>query len=254
MSTQTEPFVHVQLDNHIAHIRFFHPSGNAFPAAQLNALEAAFLKLSTQSEVHAIVLQSEGQGPFCAGASFDELLQVQTEAEGLAFFSGFARVINAMRLCPQWIVGRVHGKAVGGGVGLIAACDYVFATDKAAIKLSEIAIGIGPFVIEPAVSRKMGTQAMTALAYAPEQWQTSAWAHQHHLYQQLFADTDSMDAALTNYIHSLRTYNPDAMRTLKAIAWEGTAHWAQLLPERAAISGRLVLSDFTRNALSALKK
>ncbi|OYU84106.1 MAG: enoyl-CoA hydratase [Flavobacterium sp. BFFFF2] len=255
MSTDhTGSFLDIQTDRGIAFVTFAHPAGNSFPSAQLQATEYAFRQLATDQSVKAIVLQSNGSGPFCAGASFDELLAVTNEAEGLAFFSGFARVINAMRRCPQWIIGRVQGKTVGGGVGLAAACDVVFATEKAAVKLSEIAIGIGPFVIEPAVSRKIGSTAMSALAFVPDQWKSAAWALEKGLYNEVFETEQLMDEALQLYLEQLRNYHRDAMKSLKEITWQGTEHWDQLLLERAAISGQLVLSDFTKNALNQFKK
>jgi methylglutaconyl-CoA hydratase len=172
---------------------------------------------------------------------------------GQQFFSGFANVINAMRKCSKIIVGRVHGKAVGGGVGLMAACDYVFANQQVSVKLSELAIGIGPFVIEPVVSKKIGTTAMSALTLAPLSWKNADWAFQHGLIQELYENNESMDLALNEYVKNLSTYIPESLKEMKKILWKQTEHWDVLLAERAAISGKLVLSDFTKNALEAFK-
>lgn len=238
----------------VATITFSHPAGNSFPSTQLKQLTAELERLSLADEVSVILLQSAGEGPFCAGASFDELLSIQNLAEGKLFFSGFANVINAMRKCSKLIVGRIQGKAVGGGVGLASACDYAFATEAAAIKLSEIAIGIGPFVIEPAVSRKIGKAGMSEMALDPTQWKSGTWAFEHQLYAQLFPSIEAMDEALQKFVSQLASYNPEALAEMKKVLWEGTEHWDTLLYERAAISGKLVLSDFTKTALAQFKK
>jgi methylglutaconyl-CoA hydratase len=190
---------------------------------------------------------------FCSGASFDELVAINSEAEGKAFFSGFAHVINAMRRCHKLIIGRIHGKAVGGGVGLISAVDYAIATDTATIKLSELAVGIGPFVVGPAVERKVGTSAFSQLAIDATEWRSAEWAKRNNLYAEVHHSVAEMDDAVAALANKLAHSNPEAMSELKKIFWKGTDHWETLLTERAAISGRLVLSDFTRNAISAFK-
>lgn len=242
------------INNKIATITFSHPASNSFPSNQLKALTEEINSLSDNEQVSVVVLQSGGVGAFCAGASFDELLAVSDLETGRQFFSGFANVINAMRTCKKIIVGRIHGKTVGGGVGLASACDYTFATETASIKLSEIAIGIGPFVIEPAVSRKMGKSATTEMTLNPTEWKSAQWAFDHKLYVQLFTTTEDMDAALHKFTAQLANYNPEALYEMKKVLWEGTESWGELLYERAGISGKLVLSDFTKEALKAFKK
>ena len=242
------------IENKIATLTFSHPASNSFPSHQLQALTDEINALSANEAVTVIVLKSEGTGAFCAGASFDELLQVNDLETGKAFFSGFANVINAMRTCKKIIIGRIHGKAVGGGVGLASACDYAFATQNASIKLSEIAIGIGPFVIEPAVSRKMGATAMAEMTLSPVEWKSAQWAFEHKLFAQLFDSTEAMDQAMDTFVNQLAGYNPEALYEFKKVLWAGTEHWNTLLYERAAISGTLVLSDFTKSALHAFKK
>lgn len=250
----TNGTIQTTIKNKIARATFSHPASNSFPSNQLKALTEELNSLSNNDEVTVIVLQSQGSGAFCAGASFDELLAVNDLKTGKQFFSGFANVINAMRSCKKVIVGRIHGKAVGGGVGLASACDYAFATDAASIKLSEIAIGIGPFVIEPAVSRKIGKSAMAEMTLSPAEWKSAQWAFEQKLYAQLFASVTEMDEALEKFVAQLATYNPDALHEFKKVLWEGTENWDELLYERAAISGKLVLSDFTKEALNAFKK
>lgn len=235
--------------NKIATVQFGHPASNSFPRVLLDRLTNELTFLSDNPEISVVVLKSEGTGAFCAGASFDELLAVTTLEEGTRFFSGFANLINAMRSCKKLIVGRIHGKAVGGGVGIIAACDYALGTPESAVKLSELAIGIGPFVIEPAVSRKIGKMAMSEMTLAAHEWKTAAWANQKGLYAKVLQTQEELDLEVTAFAKRLANYNPDALAEMKKVIWEGTTHWDKLLKERAAISGKLVLSDFTKNAL-----
>ena len=211
-------------------------------------------ELSKKEEVSLIVLKSEGDRAFCAGASFDELVAVSNLEEGKAFFSGFANVINAMRTCKKLIIGRVQGKAVGGGVGLIAACDYAFAVEDAAIRLSELAIGIGPFVIAPAVERKIGIAGLAELSLAPSEWMNAYWGKEKGLFAKVFTNSREMDKGLQLFTENLASYNPQALMDMKSILWEGTAHWDTLLMERAELSGKLVLSNFTKQALDKFKK
>lgn len=237
----------------IATVQFGHPASNSFPRELLNKLTLEINSLSRNDSVSLIILKSEGQKAFCSGASFDELLQVENEEQGTEFFSGFAHLLNAMRSCSKLIIGRVQGKAVGGGVGIIAACDYVFATPQSDIKLSELAIGIGPFVIEPAVSRKIGKTAMTVMTLAAHEWKSADWAFQKGLYSVLI-DSENLDKEVENFAQKLSSYNPEALHEMKKIIWENTENWESLLFERAAITGKLVLSDFSRNALMQFKK
>jgi len=242
------------IENNIATVTFGHPSGNSFPRELLNRLTNEFTVLSTNSNVSLIVIQSEGLGAFCAGASFEELLAVSDAASGTQFFSGFAHLINAMRSCSKLIVGRIHGKAVGGGVGIASACDYALATKNASIKLSELAIGIGPFVIEPVVSKKIGKTAMAEMTLAAHEWKTADWAKAKGLYANTFETIEALDVAIVDFTDKLSGYNPEALLEMKKVFWEGTQHWDTLLLERAAITGKLVLSDFTKKALSQFKK
>lgn len=237
------------IENKIATVQFGHPASNSFPRVLLDRLTNELTFLSDNPEISVIVLRSEGTGAFCAGASFDELLAVSTLEEGTRFFSGFANLINAMRTCKKIIVGRIHGKAVGGGVGIAAACDYALATPESAIKLSELAIGIGPFVIEPAVSRKIGKIAMSEMTLDAHEWKSAAWANQKGLFAKIVETQEALDKEVISFSKKLALYNPEALFEMKKIFWEGTAHWEKLLKERAAISGKLVLSDFTKNAL-----
>ena len=246
--------LYTKIENRIATLAFGHPSSNSFPGELLQRLTNEINALSKNSEVALILLKSEGEGAFCAGASFDELLAVSDLAQGAAFFSGFANVINAMRKSSKLIVGRIHGKAVGGGVGLAAACDYAMATEASAVKLSELAIGIGPFVIEPAVSRKIGKAALAEMTLTAHEWKNAYWAKEKGLYAKVFETTADLDKELETFCSKLASYNPEALSEMKKVLWEGTDNWDALLLERAAISGRLVLSDFTVKALTQFKK
>lgn len=247
---------HVKKETHdgLATIEFFHPQSNSLPSRLLAQLAESIAEAGQDDAVKVILLKSAGERAFCAGASFDELLSIADFEEGKRFFMGFAGVINAMRKCPKFIVLRVHGKAVGGAVGLASAADYCLATQHASIKLSELAIGIGPFVVGPAVERKMGLSAMSELAINATEWRDAQWAHSHGLYNNLYEDVDSLDEELDALLKRLLKFNPDAMRELKKAFWHDTDHWDELLSERAALSGKMVLSDFTRNAINAFKK
>jgi methylglutaconyl-CoA hydratase len=246
--------VSLNCNNGIATISFYHPAQNSLPAALLDELTEKITLAGNDALTHVIVLKSRGDRSFCAGASFDELLQIKDKEAGAIFFSGFARVINACRKSSKIIIARVQGKAVGGGVGLAAAADYCLATEFASIKLSELAIGIGPFVISPAVIRKIGLPAFSQLTIRAVDFQTAQWAMEKGLYNEVYPDIAELDAALDTLTQKLASYHPQALKGLKEILWEGTADWDDLLPERAAISGELVLSEFTQQALNSFLK
>lgn len=236
-------------DGGVAVITFYHPAQNSLPAALLASLTEKITDAGENPSVRAILLQSGGDRTFCAGASFDELLQIETKEQGTGFFKGFADVINACRKSPKIIVARVQGKAVGGGVGLAAAADYCLATEAASVKLSELAIGIGPFVISPALVRKVGLPAFSQLTIRAGDFHTPAWAMEKGLYNEVYPDIASLDEALQALMQKLSSYHPEALHGLKNILWEGTEDWDDLLNRRAAISGELVLSEFTQQAL-----
>lgn len=255
MSTQrTNGSLYTKIDGKVATVEFGHPASNSFVAELLDRLTAEFEKLSKNENVSVIILKSEGDRTFCAGASFEELMAVSNLEEGKIFFSGFANVINAMRKCKKVIVGRVQGKTVGGGVGLVAACDYVFAFVDASIRLSELTIGIAPLVIGPAVERKIGKAGISELSLSPSEWKNAYWAKEKGLFSRVFNGMDELDKELEFFTQKLSSYNPQALEEWKKVLWEGTDGWNALLVERAAITGKLVLSEFTKNALSKFKK
>jgi methylglutaconyl-CoA hydratase len=235
-------------------IEFYHPQSNSLPRTLLTQLAAAITAAGEDAEVKLILLRSRGEKVFCAGASFDELASITTAAEGLRFFSGFAEVINAIRNCPLLVIGRIQGKCVGGGVGLAAAVDYALATDQAHVKLSELAVGIGPFVVGPAVERKIGLSAFSQLAIDATEWRSAEWAHQKGLFAALFADSTGLDEGINRLVAQLLQSSPTALREIKKICWEGTEHWTQLLQHRASISGRLVLSEESKKAIERFKQ
>lgn len=253
-TTRPNGSLYTKTEGNVAIVEFGHPAGNSLPLELLERLKNEFDALSGREDVHIIVLKSEGEKAFCAGASFNELVAVASPEEGKAFFSGFAGVINAMRKCRKLIVGRVQGKTVGGGVGLSAACDYVLATEAASVKLSELTVGIGPFVIAPAVERKMGKAALAELTLAPEQWKSAYWAKEKGLYARVFDRISELDKEVAVFTEKLASYNPEALAEMKRILWEGTSHWDELLRTRAEVSGKLVLSEFTRRALERFGK
>jgi methylglutaconyl-CoA hydratase len=237
----------------VAHIIFYHPAHNSLPSHLLDGLVQAFDAAGRNPEVKIATLRSVEHKTFCAGASFDELAAIQDIVTGQRFFSGFGRVINAMRRCPKIVVARIHGKAVGGGVGLAAASDFCMAEQHAAVRLSELAVGFGPFVIGPAVERKVGLAAFSQMALNPSEWQTAAWAKQKGLFQEVFDSVEQLDAYLRHFCQNLCSYSPEALAELKRIFWQGTEHWDTLLDERAAISGRLALTKQAKEAIEAFK-
>lgn len=237
----------------IAYIEFSHPLSNSLPGKVLRKLADTITEMGENPEVKLIVLRSAGEKAFCAGASFDELISINDLETGKVFFSGFANVINACRKAPKFIIGRVQGKAVGGGVGLASAVDYCLATKFADVKLSELAVGIGPFVVGPAVERKIGVSAMSELAINATEWRSAEWAKRKGLFTDVFDNAEEMDKEIERLAVQLSKSNPEAMSMLKTIFWQGTEHWDTLLAERAGMSGKLVLSDFTVNAIGAFK-
>ena len=242
------------IKNSIGTIEFFHPMSNSLPGKLLSELANTITLFGENNEIKVIVLRSSGDRAFCAGASFDELIAIKDFESGKNFFTGFANVINAARKCPKLIIGRVQGKAVGGGVGMASAVDYCFATQHASVKLSELAVGIGPFVVGPAVERKIGTSAMSQLAIDATSWRTAQWAKENGLYAEVFENIEEMDLAIDALANQLANSNPEAMKLLKQIFWEGTGHWDDLLVARAGMSGKLVLSEFTVDAINKFKE
>jgi len=245
--------VTVNNKNGICEVTFFHPQSNSLPGEILRLLASEIDTAGKDENVKVIVLRSEGEKAFCAGASFDELASIQTLEEGKKFFSGFADVINAMRKSQKFVIARVQGKAVGGGVGLACAADIAFAHEGASVKLSELAVGIGPFVVGPAVERKIGKGPFSELTINATEWRTATWAKDKGMYAEIFSTVDEMDAAITKLTDKLLASNPEAMKLLKRVFWEGTEHWDALLSDRAAMSGMLVLSDFTKNEINRFK-
>ena len=254
MNTHVEEgFVQSETKDNITTIEFFHPQSNSLPGILLEKLAEEIKLGGLSSNSTVMILKSKGSKTFCAGASFDELLQITTAEQGLRFFSGFAKVINAIRVCPKFVIAQIQGKCVGGGVGIAAAADYAIAVETADIKLSELAVGIGPFVVGPAVERKIGTSAFSALSIDASSWRNSAWAINNGLFAEVHATEELMKEAAQKLATTLSASSPEAMAELKKVFWKGTEDWDSLLLERAAISGRLILSEFSRNAIEKFK-
>lgn len=248
-----EGYIKSETHNNITAIEFFHPQSNSLPAKILADLAHEITYAGNDENVRVLVLRSSGDKAFCAGASFDELITIRNETEGLQFFCGFAKVVNAMRKCPKFIIARIHGKCVGGGVGLAAAADYAIAAEGADIKLSELMVGIGPFVVGPAVERKIGTSAFSQLAINAASWQNADWARRKGLYAELYSTIENMDEAIKKLSATLAHSSLEAMANLKKIMWQGTEDWDNLLNERAAISGRLILSKHSKDYIQTFK-
>lgn len=247
-------YVKSETHNGITTVEFFHPQSNSLPAQLLKEIATAITHAGRDPNSLVLVLRSAGDKTFCAGASFDELVKIKTEEEGYAFFIGFANVINAIRKCPKFVIGRIPGKCVGGGVGLAAAVDYAISTEAADVKLSELALGIGPFVVGPAVERKIGTAAFSSIAIDAASWRNADWAKRKGLFFEMHPNVEGMDEAVSKLANQLAHSSPQAMAEMKKIFWHGTENWDKLLSERAKISGQLVLSNFTRDAIAKFKK
>lgn len=245
--------VHLDIADGIATVRFSHPKGNSLPASLLAKLASEIRRVGTLDHVRVVVLRSGDTGPFCAGASFEELKNIRDAASGKEFFMGFARVILAMTRCPKIIVARVHGKTVGGGVGLVAASDYALAMESASLRLSELAVGIGPFVVGPAIEKKIGAGGFSAMAIDAD-WRSARWGEEFGLYSRVFDSLNALDSGLESFARKLAKSNPEALAQLKRVFWQGTEHWDELLESRAEMSGSLVLSEFTRNAIAAFER
>ena len=248
-----KPYAKQTIKNNISFIEFYHPSHNSLPGDILRKLVNLIKSAGDNKDIKVIVLQSGGDRTFCAGASFKELVNISDEDSGKTFFSGFANVINAMRICPKLIIGRIQGKTVGGGVGIIAACDYSLATKYAEIKLSELNIGIGPFVIGPVIERKIGLSSFSKISLNPTRFFAASWAKDNGLYTEVFENISELDLAVQTFAEELCSFNQEAMNEIKKLFWRGTDHWDALLLEQAKISGRLVLSNFTKDKLSKFK-
>ena len=245
--------VNLEVKNSIATIEFYHPQSNSLPSKILEKLASKITDCGNDNNIKIIILRSKGDRAFCAGASFEELSSINNKKEGKSFFMGFANVINAARKCPKLIIGRVQGKAVGGGVGMAFVVDYCFATKFASIKLSELAVGIGPFVVGPAVERKSGLSAYSTLSVNATKWFDAIWAKDKGIYSEVFDSNEKMDEAINHLSQNLLNSNPEAMKKLKEVFWEKNKNWDKLLEERAEYSGELVLSDFTKNAIAKFK-
>lgn len=246
-------YVTTHNEHGITTVEFFTPQSNSLSRQIIEKLNHEIHFAGTHDETKVIILKSAGEGAFCSGASFDELSAITNEAQGQNFFSGIGDIINSMRKCRKLIIGRIHGKSVGGGVGIVAATDYAIAVDTAEIKLSELTIGIGPFVIGPALERKMGISAFSQLAIDASLWRSADWAKRKGLFAEVHTSIENLDESVYRLANSLAHYNPVALAEMKKMFWKGTEHWDELLKERAAISGKLVLSDFSKNALEGLK-
>ena len=250
----TAPFIHQDLINGVATISFYHPEQNSLPSDLLSKLTETIELAGKNDAIKVVILKSGGEKTFCSGASFQELCSINDEETGTLFFSGFANVINAIRKCPKIIIGSIQGKVVGGGVGIAAATDYCLASQFASIKLSELTIGIGPFVVAPAIERKIGLAAFSQLTLDATTFYSAEWAQNKGLYSSVHENNDELDKAVFTLAQNLANYNPEALIALKQILWKDTENWDELLQERAAISGKLVLSPFTKEALKRFQK
>ena len=244
--------VKLETKNKIATVTFYHPKSNSLPSQLLQKMIDIFNQLSDDPSINVIILQSEGEKTFCAGASFDELIEIDNFEDGKKFFMNFANLINAIRKCKKIVIGRIQGKVVGGGVGLVSVCDYTLASKNASLKLSELALGLGPFVVGPPIERKIGKEAFVEMSLDCE-WRSADWAKDNGFYHNVFESIEELDLEINKFTANLSERSSEALTSLKKVFWEGTDHWDKLLEERAENSGRLVLSDYTKNFIAEFK-
>ena len=248
-----QPFVTSQIKNQISEITFGTPKSNSLPSEILEKLAQTILTEGAKPEVKAILLKSAGEKAFCAGASFDELLEINDLEASKKFFGGFAKVLNAMRTCGKIVVVRVQGKTTGGGVGIACAADYCFATKEASLALPELNLGIGPFVIGPYVERKIGKSQFTAMAIDAD-FRSANWAEQHNIYQSVSPTIAEMDSEIVQFLEKLASRSSDALALIKKVSWEGTEHFSELMPERILMSASLLLENSTKANIEKIKQ
>lgn len=248
-----QPFVTSEIKSNIAEITFGTPKSNSLPSEILEKLAQTILDEAAKENVSLILLKSEGEKAFCAGASFDELLDINDLETSKHFFGGFAKVLNAMRTCRKIVVVRVQGKTTGGGVGIACAADYCFATKDAGLALPELNLGIGPFVIGPFVERKIGKSQFTAMSLDTE-FRNANWAKDNHIYHQVFDSITEMDFEIQKFLEKLSAKSTDALALIKKVSWEGTEHFAELMPERILMSASLLLEDSTKANIEKIKQ
>jgi len=254
MTSNNDGTVTYSCINNIGTVEFYHPKGNSLPGYLLENISDTIIKAGMDPDCRVIIFKSSGDGAFCGGASFDEFAKIDSAEKGKEFFMGFTHVINAIRTCPKMVITRVQGKAIGGGVGLAAASDFCIAMKGASVRLSELAIGIGPFVVGPAVGRKIGVSAFSTLSIDATTWHDAEWAYSKGLYNKLASTSGELDTMVSNLARELANSNPEAIKNLKEIIWQGTGHWDATLEQRAEISGRLVLSDYTKKYIQKMNQ
>ncbi len=248
-----QPFVTSEIRNSISEITFGTPKSNSLPGEILEKLAQTILIEGKKEEVKAILLKSEGEKVFCAGASFDELLEIDELEASKKFFGGFAKVLNAMRSCGKIVVVRVQGKTTGGGVGIACGADYCFATKNAALALTEINLGIGPFVIGPYVERKIGKSQFSAMAIDAD-FRSAEWAEQHNIYHSVSETIAEMELKLGIFLDKLSARSDEALALIKKVSWEGTEHFEELMPERIHMSASLILEDSAKENIQKIKE
>ncbi len=246
-------FVTSEIKNNISEITFGTPKSNSLPGEILEKLAQTILECGKDQNVKAILLQSEGEKSFCAGASFDELLEIEELEKSKIFFGGFAKVLNAMRSCGKLVIVRVQGKTTGGGVGIACAADYCFGTTDSALALTELNLGIGPFVIGPFVERKIGKSAYSAMSIDAD-FRSAEWCERHDIYQSVSENIPEMDSKIEKFLEVLSNRSSDALALIKKVSWEGTEHFDQLMPERILMSASLILEDSAKENIGKIKE
>lgn len=239
-------YIHYAAEYGIGRIEFFHSRGNALTSTMLREITSFIRAAGEDPEIKIVMIQSAGEASFCGGASLDELMECDSVKEARDFFMGFAHLLTAIRTCPKLVVVRVQGKVVGGGLGIVAVADLAFATVEASIRLSELSIGLGPFVIGAAVERKIGISAFSELTYLSSIWKDAHWAKEKGLFSAVFETLAALDIAMAAQIIELETYAPEAIALTKKMFWAQTPEWSDELEKRAGYSAKLWIQKKTR--------
>lgn len=164
-----------------------------------------------------LVLRGSGKN-FCAGADLNWMSRMvsYTRDENIRDSSLLAKMFALMNDCPVPVVGRIHGAAIGGGVGLVAVCDVAIASSDTKFGLSEVKLGILPAVISPYVIAKIGETHARALFLTGERFEAER-AMRIGLVHRVVDSVAELDAAVYETVTQLKTSGPEAVRECKKL-------------------------------------
>ena len=213
----------VARDGSIAHVTLARPgTRNAFNAELIAALRALFNGLASEpaERLRAVVLAGEGEA-FCAGAdvAWMRAAAALTVDENERDAAALQAMLTAIDTCPVPVIARVHGAALGGGMGLCAVSDVVLATADTTFGFTETKLGILPAVIAPFVLAKIGESAARAHFPTGERFGAER-AREIGIVHEILADEAALDARVAAIGDELRSAGPTALRAAKALVRE----------------------------------